>query len=69
MVIRDTDPLQTPYLVFASMYPTPASWKPVMRTDIINPQATTTGKRKAEDVVAIDKDGFVVPATKKPRVA
>ena len=65
MVIRDTDPLQTPYLVFASVYPIPPSWKPVMRTDI----TVVSGKRKAEDMVAIDQDGFAVPATKKPRVA
>lgn len=67
MVIRDTDPLQTPYLVFASMYPTPPFWKAAMKTDIII-APTTTGKRKAEDIMT-DKDGFVMPASKKPRVA
>jgi hypothetical protein len=68
MVIRDTDPLQTPYLVFASVYPTPPFWKAAMKTDIIPLETAVSGKRKAEETMD-NKDGFVMPASKKPRVA
>jgi hypothetical protein len=68
LIIRDSDPMRTPYLIFATVYPTPQGWQKqsVMKNDII-PEPSK--KRKSYAPEQIDEDGFAIPASKKPRAA